>query len=138
MNRTDLQQLADLRVSDAEALLAASRFAAAYYLIGYAVECALKACVAKQIREFDFPDRKLVTESHSHDLTKLLQLSGVGHLHAAEAKRSSAFQTNWLVVKDWSEKVRYDLSTAEKVARDMYAAVTDLSDGVLPWLKKHW
>jgi hypothetical protein len=138
MNRTDLQQLADVRVSDAEVLLASGRYAGAYYLVGYAVECALKSCISKQIREFDFPEKKLITESYSHDLTKLLRLSGVGHLFEAEVKQNKAFETNWVVVKDWSEEVRYDLSTAERVARDMYAAVTDGSDGVLTWLKKHW
>ena len=35
---------------------------AAYYMIGYCVECALKACIAKQIRRFDFPDKKLVLD----------------------------------------------------------------------------
>jgi hypothetical protein len=50
MNRRDLQTLADLRVTDGEKLVDAGRFSAAYYLLGYAVECALKACIAKQIR----------------------------------------------------------------------------------------
>lgn len=138
MNRNDLQQLAETRVADAGVLLAAGRFAAAYYLIGYAVECALKSCIAKQIREFDFPEKKLITESYTHDLTKLLRLSGVAHLHEREIKRSRAFENNWLVVKDWSEESRYLSAIAENAARDMYAAVTDVQDGMLTWLKTHW
>lgn len=47
MDRTQLQQLAELRLRDADALLAARQWAAAYYLLGYCIECALKACVAK-------------------------------------------------------------------------------------------
>jgi hypothetical protein len=109
---------------------------------GYAVECALKACIAKQIKEFDFPDKKLVTDSyvhdHVHDLTKLLRLSGVGVLFENELKKNQAFDTNWGVVKDWSEESRYQASVAEKVARDMFAAVTDAQNGVLTWLKNHW
>jgi len=42
MNRADFQQLADERISEAAVLLAASKFSGAYYLAGYAVECALK------------------------------------------------------------------------------------------------
>jgi hypothetical protein len=57
MNRTDLQELAEVRIKDAQTLLDTGRFAAAYYLIGYSVECALKSCITKQIREFDFPGR---------------------------------------------------------------------------------
>jgi hypothetical protein len=45
MNRAELQQLAEDRRLDAEALLAAQRWAGAYYLAGYAVECGLKACI---------------------------------------------------------------------------------------------
>src|SRR5258706_177764 len=43
MNRFDLQKMAEERIADAAALLDAKRFQAAYYLCGYAVECALKA-----------------------------------------------------------------------------------------------
>jgi len=45
VNKVEWRALAEARVLDAEALLAASRWPAAYYLIGYAVECGLKACV---------------------------------------------------------------------------------------------
>ena len=41
MNRSDLQKLAEIRVQDSEVLLGACRWAGAYYLAGYAVECAL-------------------------------------------------------------------------------------------------
>lgn len=138
MNRADLQQLADVRVEDAIVLLDSARYPAAYYLVGYAVECALKACIAKQIREFDFPEKKLIVDSYSHDLSRLLRLSGVGHLHEVEMRENTAFATNRLVVKDWSEESRYDPTVGENVARDMYAAVTDPTHGVLTWLKKHW
>ena len=47
LTRSDFQQLADVRAAEAAALLAAGRWDGAYYLAGYAVECALKACVAK-------------------------------------------------------------------------------------------
>ena len=77
MNRADLQALSDARLADGAALLAAGRFAGAYYMLGYAVECGLKAAVAKQIREHDFPDRQLVVDSYTHDLVKLLKLSGL-------------------------------------------------------------
>ena len=76
MNRTDLQLLADVRVADAEALLEAKRWAAAYYLLGYAVECALKACVARQFRQDEVPDRTVVNNFYSHRLDQLLGISG--------------------------------------------------------------
>ncbi len=49
MNRAELQQLSDERIEDARALLAAKRWPGAYYLAGYALECALKSCVLAYI-----------------------------------------------------------------------------------------
>jgi hypothetical protein len=138
MNRTDLQKIADTRVEDANVLLAASRFDGADYLAGYALECALKSCIAKQIREHDFPDRKLVNDSYVHDLEKLLNISGIKQLHQEEITVNKGFESNWTIVKDWSEESRYEHSIGEPVARDFLSAVTDPMNGVLTWLKKHW
>ena len=77
MDRTSLQQLAELRLKDAEALLTAGQWEAAYYLLGYCVECALKACVAKQFRLHEGPDKKLVNSFYTHRLDELLTISGV-------------------------------------------------------------
>lgn len=55
LNRYDLQRLADLRAAEARLLLDNGYWSGAYYLAGYAVECGLKACIARRVREFDFP-----------------------------------------------------------------------------------
>jgi hypothetical protein len=73
MNRVDFQMIAFLRLEEAQILLAAESFSGAYYLAGYAVECALKACIAKATHQHDFPDKKRVNDSYSHDLTLLLR-----------------------------------------------------------------
>ena len=59
LSRSDLQGLALVRLDDARSLLAADRWDGAYYLAGYAAECGLKACIAAQTRQYDFPDREL-------------------------------------------------------------------------------
>jgi HEPN domain-containing protein len=43
LNRRDFQELALVRLNEAKVLLDAGHFDGAYYLAGYAVECALKA-----------------------------------------------------------------------------------------------
>ncbi|HEX7681717.1 MAG TPA: HEPN domain-containing protein [Thermoanaerobaculia bacterium] len=138
MNRFDLQKMAEERVADAAALLDAGRFQAAYYLCGYAVECALKACIARKVREFDFPDRKVVNDSYVHDVGKLLNISGLTHQNEEESSGNLVFAKNWTLVKDWSEASRYDTSITESAAIALVRAVTDPTDGVLTWLKKHW
>jgi hypothetical protein len=75
MNRIGFQEIAHLRLRESKALLAGGFPEGAYYLAGYAVECALKPCIAKRTREHDFPDKKLVNDSHTHDIAKLLQLA---------------------------------------------------------------
>ena len=68
MNRRDFQELSRIRLKEAQALLEQGLWDGAYYLAGYAEECALKACIAKETQRHEFPDRKRVELSHSHDL----------------------------------------------------------------------
>ncbi len=75
MNRADLQKLSNMRIREAKILFAAGEHSGAYYLAGYAVECALKACIAKGVQRYDFPDKSLAQESYSHDLDKLIKLA---------------------------------------------------------------
>jgi hypothetical protein len=46
-NRREFQQLARMRLRDARVLMRHGNLEAAYYLTGRAVECAVKACIAK-------------------------------------------------------------------------------------------
>jgi hypothetical protein len=138
MNRVDLQQLADARVTDAEALLLSQRWAAAYYLLGYAIECALKACAPRQFREYEVPDKTIVNDFYTHKLDKLLNISGAKLDLDAQSTADPTFHRNWNTVRDWNEATRYELLTTEAKARDMHAAVTDPNSGVLPWLKTLW
>ena len=77
MNRTQFQKLTVERVHDAEALLGAGRWSGAYYLAGYAAECALKACIAKLTKRYDFPDKDRVSKGYTHNIENLLHLAGL-------------------------------------------------------------
>jgi HEPN domain-containing protein len=138
MNRTDLQQLSDMRLHEANILLASGAYDGAYHLAGYAVECALKACIAKQFKEHDFPDKKVVNDSHTHDLEKLLALSGLKTAHQIEKKNNLQFAANWALLDDWSVETRYEIGKDKTKATDIVNAVNDPQTGVLIWLKKHW
>jgi hypothetical protein len=138
MNRADLQRISTQRRREAAALLRAEMFPGAYYLTGYAVECALKACIARQVGKFDFPNKKLAHESWTHDLEKLVQLAGVGHDLSRDTKASPALQLNWAIVKDWSEQTRYDLTVTRAQAKDLYSACTSRRNGILSWIRQRW
>lgn len=138
MNRNHLQRISRLRVKETRILLEEGYFSGAYYLVGYAVECAFKACIAKQINRYDFPDRKLINDSYTHNLELLLRLSGLQAEFQIEMQNSPNLEVNWAIVKDWSEQSRYSTDIPEITAKDLYSAVAGRRDGVLAWVKKRW
>lgn len=138
MNKNDLEILADIRIKEAKALLDANSFQGAYYLAGYSLECAIKACIAKQVKEYDFPNYELAKNSYSHKLLDLLGVAGLKQKLNEKERQDSNFQLNWAVAKDWNEKARYESSVEERKARDLYDAITNDQSGILAWLKTYW
>ncbi|MBI2909725.1 MAG: DNA-binding protein [Chloroflexi bacterium] len=137
MNRQQFKDVARLRVVEARVLLDAGQWAGAYYLIGYAVECGLKACVAKQVKQYDFPDRKVAAEAFTHDLEKLMRVAGSAPEFDGDRKANQALDLSWGIVKDWSEAVRYEVGITAAQAWGLYSACTG-KDGILPWVKRKW
>lgn len=138
MNRIELQSLASIRRKEAKRLLDHGHYAGAYYLIGYAVECAIKACIAKGTRRHDFPDKHLAMKVFTHNLEDLMRLSGVGTAFEADLKANPALLLNWTIVKDWNERARYKATVSDVDARDLYSACTRHKTGVLTWVRKKW
>lgn len=137
MKRAEFQAVARMRVREAKALLDAGHSPGAYYLVGYSVECALKACVARQVRRCDFPDKKLANEAYTHNLEQLIKVAGLGLAFEAARRVNPALDVNWAVVKDWTEESRYEVSISKVQARDLYSACVG-RNGVLPWIKRQW
>lgn len=113
-------------------------YAGAYYLCGYVVECALKACIAKSTKRYDFPDKSLAFASHVHNLKDLLGIAGLQQKLNDDADTDPALGDNWAVAVNWREASRYDPKIDAKAARDLYQAVSDRKSGVLKWLRIHW
>jgi HEPN domain-containing protein len=96
VNRSDFQRLARIRLREARVLLGERCYEGAYYLGGYAVECALKACIAKKTRRYDFPDRDAINKYYVHNLERLALVAGP-HL-AAELGSTKGVKENWAFV----------------------------------------
>jgi HEPN domain-containing protein len=137
VNRVELHQLATERIKDARALLNARRWSAAYYLAGYAVECALKACIAKLMKSEEFPDRRFAEKCWTHNLTQLLDLAGLEAEFDAALRADPDLGENWDTVKEWKEDSRYARATRTE-AENLYEAGTEKKHGVLSWLKLRW
>ena len=137
MNRADLQHLAEERAREAGTLLNAGHWSGTYYLIGYAVECALKACIAKLTNQDDFPDKDRTLKSYSHDIEALVHIAGLKDLRHTDVNSNPVRRDNWKTVKDWNEQARYKRWT-EAEARELFTAITDPTNGVLSWIMVHW
>jgi AbiV family abortive infection protein len=138
LDRRKLCRLAGRYARDAETPLKNRRWSSAYYLSGYAIDCALKACIAKQIRRHEFPDLEKVKDSYTHDLRKLLKHAGLTSALQARSKRTDQFGKYWeQVVTKWRETSRYEQPT-KAMAEELIRAVSDTKEVVLPWSKLRW
>jgi HEPN domain-containing protein len=137
VNRAELQRLAKERISNAKVLLKARHWSAAYYLAGYAVECALKACIAKLMKPEEFPDKVFAEKCWTHNLPQLLGLAGLKADLETATRSDPDLADNWDTVKEWTESSRYARTTRAK-AENLYEAITDRKHGVLSWLKRRW
>jgi hypothetical protein len=142
MNRLQFQQLAEDRALDAQVLLAAGRWSAAYYLAGYAVECGLKSCILAYLTGnpgiiFEDNRRRYSDNCWTHDLDKLVELADLEQQRATAIQANPTLGQKWLIVKDWSERSRYEQKTQAE-AETLCDATTNQHDGVLAWIKNHW
>lgn len=140
VNRAELQQLAEDRILDAQALLAARRWSAAYYLSGYAVECGLKSCVLAYVTgspDVIFQDKRYSEKCWTHNLEDLVKLAGLDAVLDADGAANPLLGRNWLVVRDWNELARYQQKT-EFEARELVDAINDNTNGTLQWIRARW
>ena len=135
-NRRDFQRLARMRLGEARVLIRHRNFEGAYYLTGLAVECAVKACIAKNKKRHDFPpDQTTLRDIYTHNLTKLMGAAKLQPQLEAELRGNILFKSKWDVVKGWDVRSRYD--TGGLNATDLYRAVAG-RNGVMQWLRQRW
>ena len=138
MERTDLHAISRQRKREAAALLRAQLYGGAYYLAGYAVECALKACIAKRTRRHEFPDRNVAISAWTHDLDRLVDLAGLDAELAKDMAANPALRVNWGTVSEWKETARSDLTITPDKAKELYFACTRRNIGILSWIRRRW
>jgi HEPN domain-containing protein len=134
--RKDFQRLAELRAKEAATLAKTGSQQGAYYLAGFAIECALKACIAKKTRRHDFPaDKDYAGKVYTHNLEQLLKLAHLDTQLNEDVENRPQLAVNWDVVRRWNVDSRYE--TSKLSGREMILA-TNSADGVLQWIKLYW
>jgi HEPN domain-containing protein len=138
MNRFRFQELAEIRIEESMVLLSQGKYDGAYYLAGYAVECALKACIAKLTNQYDFaPKPAAIREHYSHEIRTLVKTAGLFTELSADLRVDPELEANWNLVERWSEESRYERRT-QADAEDLITAITDPDHGALTWIKQRW
>jgi len=136
VNRADFQLLADLRLEEAKVLHAASKYSGAYYIAGYSVEFALKACIAKTMKAEEWPDPKIVDKMWTHNLVELRGLAGLAQRMEEDMKTDRGLFGCWGAVKAWTENERYDRNTTSVDSAGLIEAIENPQSGVLSWIKR--
>jgi HEPN domain-containing protein len=137
LNRKDFRILASMRAKEARTLLLDGKQEGAYYLAGYSVECALKACVAKKTKKSEFPPspEQARQSYYTHDLSVLLKTAGLDQQLEREMQINRALANNWNTVKLWVEASRYQHAGLN--GSDLYKAISG-RNGVFRWIKRYW
>jgi HEPN domain-containing protein len=137
LTRDLCRELSELRLQEARKLLEFGFGRGAYYLAGYAVELALKAVISRAFLAEAIPSPRFVRDIYSHDLDSLVNIAGLRAELDDERLSNERFAANWLLVREWSEQSRYELTKSED-ARYLIEAIEHPKEGILAWIRNRW
>lgn len=135
--REFLQRLAERRLREGQTLLDAGHHSGAYYLAGYAVELALKACIANQFKAEAIPDWPYFRDARTHKLLDLVGLAGLQTELREVRSKDAEFDLNWEAVSNWKTDSRYEETSAALVEQFM-EALENPDHGVMRWIRTRW
>jgi len=141
LTRNDLQDLARLRLREAEHLYKKGLYDGCVYLCGYVIEFALKARICKVLKLHRYPDEGKGSEVfRKHDFAFLLRLTGLEWVMTGSSPVHRKLRENWSIAAEWNPEARYrPVGTCDKKkARDVLSSINEEPDGVLTWLSKQW
>ena len=147
-NATEIWELGERRLAEANVLLQNNFCEGALYLAGYSIELFLKAKICALLRipnlfdeafsSNDIKARDFRKPFYTHDLAILLYYSGLSEKFLDEKAQNQAFAKNWeLLSGTWNENCRYKIcgSFSSKDTQRFIEAIEDVSDGVKQWIK---
>jgi hypothetical protein len=106
-------------------------------VVGYAVECGLKACIARLTQAEDFYDKALAGSIFTHKLKDLANYARLSEEIKQFGKEDRIFERNWAQVSSWNQASRYEPHTQAQ-AEEMMQAVRDPDHGVMQCIRRYW
>lgn len=147
---TDLRQITKARLKSANILMSAGDWHGAAYMLGYVLECGLKAVICKNLRLTSYPDN--VHNNHvktffaTHRFDQLLIASGMQDIFSVTGSKECFRHWSEFTVEfpgDWPA-MRYDLTRLnqfdETKVRQLYENLTDKRHGIISTmsLRRRW
>lgn len=142
----DFQNLSTKRLDEAKALLAVGMSEGAFYLAGYAVECALKAVACKTLDIEIFNQNAEINKGFkTHRIDHLIVLAGLSNKLSAYCSLNGPFQvavnefvnppTNVQTWGAWTEEARYNMNPCNPAVATTFVSNVET---FITWLKNHW
>ncbi|TWI61250.1 HEPN domain-containing protein [Desulfobotulus alkaliphilus] len=122
MKKTEIDEIVQARLKDAEVLFEASRFDGSVYLCGYAIELGLKARICRILNWDEYPTSGKFSTFKTHNLDALLHLIGLENIVILKCI------AEWSIVAQWNPEARYKPigSVKEDDAKDMLDSAKEL------------
>lgn len=133
LDLTGFKELQERFSRGARELEKAEQFDLAYYLGGYAAECAMKALICRSIPANTFPPKNTSSTHYVHKIETLLGTAGLQKILEFEQSKDGNLKVAFQIIKDWEPDSRYE--TAKKAKKECQ----DFLDSVevfIKWLEK--
>lgn len=146
----DFKNIAKKRLKTAEILMANEEWGMTAYILGFVLECVLKASACKALHLATYPElgknknRKTVDYFCTHSFDTLLIISGTSDifdLSGEGASSWSGFTQEYTKMGNWTD-IRYNeiIQFDEGLVRSLYGFLTEGPKGIIPLIeeKNRW
>ena len=142
----DFRSIAEKRLKTVYVLMSNQEWGVAVYLMGFVLECMLKASACKILNLKVYPEENKITKNQqitgyfsTHDFDMLLVVSGMSdifELSGTGASSWSGFTQEYTKFGKWTD-LRYNILTEydESTVRLLYDFLTKEPDGIIPLIK---
>lgn len=141
---SELKIITKRRLRTVDILISAKDWDMAAYMMGYTLECALKATICKTLRLAKYPEDKskdIKTFFLTHSFDRLLIASGMEDVFSDRGPSTSWFHWGQFVTEyagEWTH-MRYDMHPwDESRIKTLYTHLIDTDHGILTDIRKRW
>jgi len=147
-NCDELKKITKARLKSAKTLMAAKDWHGAAYMLGYVLECALKAVICKTLHLVEYPENtkndKINLYFMTHRFEQLLLVSGLEDIFSSRGP--AEVWKNWsdFILKypgDWpAMRYNLDLTWNKTNVKKLYSNLADSEHGIITLIrkKKRW